>query len=79
MGCLEPHGQGAQAALGGAAESFASLQQALVEVEADVGLQALRETLQHLGVRAQSQGGRTEAGRERGRGGMSACIGPSAV
>lgn len=59
MGGLEPHGQGAEAAVGGAVEGLAALQQALVEVEADVGLQALRETLQHLGVRTQGQSGRT--------------------
>lgn len=77
VGGLEPHGQGAEAAVGGAVEGLAALQQALVEVEADVGLQALRETLQHLGVRTQGQSGRTEAGRGRGRGGVSTCTGAS--
>lgn len=50
VGGLEPHGQGPQAALGGPAKRLAALQEALVEVEADVRLQALWETLQHLRV-----------------------------
>lgn len=45
---LEPHGQGPEAALGGAAEHLAVVQEGLVEVEADIRLQALWETLQDL-------------------------------
>ena len=45
---LELHGQGPQAALGGPSEGLAVLQQRAVQVQTDVGLQALREALQHL-------------------------------
>ncbi len=48
VGGLEPHGQGAQAALGGSTKRLAALQEVLVEVEADIRLQALWETLQDL-------------------------------
>lgn len=48
VGGLELHGQGSQAALGGSSEGPAMLQQGAVQVQADVGLQALREALQHL-------------------------------
>lgn len=48
VGGLELHGQGPEAALGGAFEGLAILQQRPVEVEADVGLETLREALQHL-------------------------------
>lgn len=48
VGGLEPHGQGPEAALGGAAERLAALEQVLVEVEADIRLQTLWETLQDL-------------------------------
>lgn len=51
VGSLEPHGQGAEAALSGSAERLTALQEALVEVEADVRLQALWETLQDLRVK----------------------------
>ena len=49
VGGLEAHGEGSQAALGGALEGLAVLQQSPVEVEADVSLQTLREALQNLG------------------------------
>ena len=45
---LELDRQRAQAALAGATEGWAVLQQRAVQVQADVGLQALREALQHL-------------------------------
>lgn len=45
---LELHGQGAQAALAGAPERFAVLQQRAVQMQADVSLQAVGEALQHL-------------------------------
>lgn len=48
MGGLESHGQGPQAAFCGSSKSLTAVEQVLVEVEADVCLQALRETLQHL-------------------------------
>ena len=51
MGGLEPHSQGTEAALSGSAECLTALQEVLVEVEADVRLQALWETLQDLRVK----------------------------
>lgn len=48
VGGLEPHGQGPQASLRGPAKCFAALEEVLVEVEADIRLQAFRETLQDL-------------------------------
>lgn len=45
---LEPHRQGPQAALGGSVKRLTALQEVLVEVEADICLQALWETLQDL-------------------------------
>lgn len=45
---LEPHGQRPEAALGGPAERLTALEEVLVEVEADICLQALGETLQDL-------------------------------
>lgn len=48
MGCLEPHGQGSEAALGGSVKCLTALEEVLVEVEADICLQALWETLQDL-------------------------------
>lgn len=51
VGGLEPHGQGPEAALGGPAERLAALEQVLVEVEADICLQTLWETLQDLSVK----------------------------
>lgn len=44
----EAHRQGPQAAFGGSLESFAVVKEIPVEVKADVCLQALRKTLQHL-------------------------------
>lgn len=44
----EAHCQGPEAALGGSLESFAVVKKIPVEVKADVCLQALRKTLQHL-------------------------------
>lgn len=48
VGGLELHGQGPEAALGGAFKGLAVLQQRAVQVEADVGLETLGEALQHL-------------------------------
>lgn len=48
VGGLEPHGQCPQAAFCGSSEGLAAMEQVLVEVEADICLQALGETLQHL-------------------------------
>lgn len=48
MGSLELHGQGPQAALASSSEGLAILEESAVEVEADIGLQAVRETFQHL-------------------------------
>lgn len=45
---LELHRQGPQAALAGSSEGLAVLEQGAVEVEADVRLQAVRESFQHL-------------------------------
>lgn len=50
VGGLEPHGQGPQASLSGPTKRFAALEEVLVEVEADIRLQAFWETLQDLGV-----------------------------
>lgn len=48
MSGSEAHRQGPQAAFGGSLESFAVVKEIPVEVKADVCLQALRKTLQHL-------------------------------
>lgn len=50
VGRLEPHGQRPQAALRGSTERLTALEEALVEMEANVRLQAFWETLQHLGA-----------------------------
>lgn len=62
MGGLEPHGQGPEAALCGSVERLTALQEVLVEVEADIGLQALWETLQDLWVKHEA-GTVTSCGR----------------
>lgn len=59
VGGLELHGQCSEAALGGAFESLTVLQQSAVQVETDIGLEALREPLEHLGTRR-------ETGQRRG-------------
>lgn len=51
MGGLEPHSQGPEASLSGPAKRLAALEEVLVEVEADVRLQAFWETLQDLSVK----------------------------
>lgn len=48
VGGLEAHGQGPQAAFSGSSKGLAAVEQVLVEVKADICLQALWETLQHL-------------------------------
>lgn len=48
MGGLEPHGQGPEAAFGSSTKCLTALQKVLVEVKADICLQALWETLQDL-------------------------------
>lgn len=48
MSRLELDGQRAQAALAGASEGWAVLQQRTVQMQADVGLQALGKALEHL-------------------------------
>lgn len=45
MGGLESHGQSPQAAFVGTPKGLAVLEQAAVQMEADVSLQTLRETL----------------------------------
>lgn len=55
MGGLEPHGQGPEAALCGPAERLTALEEVLVEVKADIRLQALWETLQDLSVKHGSE------------------------
>lgn len=55
MGCLEPHGQGPEAALGGSMKRLTALEEVLVEVKADICLQALWETLQDLSVKHRSK------------------------
>lgn len=64
VGGLELHGQRPEAALGGAFKGLAVLQQGPVQVEADIRLETLGETFQHLGEREQ-RGGR-EGGSRRG-------------
>lgn len=54
MGRLEPHGQSPQAALSCPMKCLTAVEEALVEVEADVGLQALWETLQDLRLQNKS-------------------------
>lgn len=51
VGGLEPHGQGPQAAFSGSSKGLAAVEQVLVEVKADICLQALWETLQHLDMK----------------------------
>lgn len=51
MGGLEPHGQGPEASLSGSAKRLTALEKVLVEVEADIRLQTLWETLQDLSVK----------------------------
>lgn len=58
MGGLELHGQCPEAALGGAFKSLAVLQQCPVQMEADICLEALWETFQHL--RRESEGKRKQ-------------------
>ena len=48
VGGLKPHGQRPQTAVTGPLEGPAVLEQTAVQVEADISLQTLRETLQHL-------------------------------
>lgn len=48
MGGLEPHGEGPEAALSRSTKGLTALEEGLVEVEADVCLQALWEALQDL-------------------------------
>ena len=49
VGGLELHGQRPEAALGGALKSFTVLQQRSVQMEANICLETLGETFQHLG------------------------------
>lgn len=56
VGCLEPHGQGPQAALSRPMERLTTMEEALVKVEADISLQALWETLQDLRLKNRSNG-----------------------
>lgn len=62
VGGLESHGQGPQAAFCGSLEGLAAVEQVLVKVEANICLQALGETLQHL--RGKHGSGQTRAGSE---------------
>lgn len=66
VGGLELHGQGPEAALGGAFKGLAVLQQRAVQVEADVGLETLGEALQHL-CRVGGGGGESRGRKRRGR------------
>ena len=54
MGSFEPHGQGPEAALGGSTKCLTILEEALVEVEANISLQTLWETLQDLRIKYRS-------------------------
>ena len=74
---LELDGERAQAALAGAVEGGAVLQQRAVQVQADVGLQALGEALQHLRGGGGVQRGAAGAGAG-GAGGKEASGTPSA-
>lgn len=67
MGGLELHGQGPEAALGGAFEGLAVLQQRAVQVEADVGLETLGEALQHLCRVGRGGGGESRVRKRRRR------------
>lgn len=62
VGGLELHGQRPEAALGGAFKSLTVLEQCAVQVEADICLETLWETFQHLGERErgskEAEGGR---------------------
>lgn len=49
VGGLELHGQRPEATLGGAFKSLTVLQQCPVQMEADICLETLGETFQHLG------------------------------
>lgn len=66
VGGLEPHGQGPQASFSGPLKGLTAVQQVLVEVKADVCLQALWETLQHLSMetgQSKDSGGQGSHGR----------------
>lgn len=58
VGSLELHGQRSEAALRGAFKSLAVLQQRPVKMEADISLETLRETFQHLGRRSRETRGK---------------------
>ncbi len=64
VGGLEFHGQRPEAALGGAFKSLTVLQQRPVQMEADICLETLWETFQHL--RRGSKGAREQGSRGRG-------------
>lgn len=55
MDCLEPHTQGAQTGLAASMEGLAVLEKRPVQVQADVCLQRLWESFQHLNVGRQGQ------------------------
>lgn len=61
VGGLELHGECPEAALRGAFKSLTVLQQGPVQMEADIGLETLREAFQHLGKR-EGRGGRSRRG-----------------
>lgn len=72
VGGLELHGQRPEAAFGGAFKSLAVLQQCPVQMEADICLETLRETFQHLrrgseGMMKQREGGDKDKGGMRNR------------
>lgn len=70
VGGLELHGQRPEAAFGGAFKSLAVLQQRPVQMETDVCLETLRETLQHLETGSEGTDGldgRTETREEGGK------------
>lgn len=73
---LEPHGQGPQAALGGSPEGLAALEEVLVEVEADIRLQALGESLQDLKRETGSEqtGGRVRRDVEEAAASTQVCV-----
>lgn len=68
VGGLELHGQRPEAALGGAFKSLTVLQQCPVQMEADIRLETLWETFQHLwgGSEGAEEGRRQGQARNEG-------------
>ena len=67
VGGLELHGQRPEASLGGAFKSLTVLQQRPVQMEANIRLETLGETFQHLGRGSEGARKQREEGGRRDR------------